>query len=373
MSQTIVPPHPLTQFRRYVVELWDDPDSRSVLIGLLGVLFVHLLLFLLAPQMLRVESGASVLRPHSSNKQFNIEIAPDIFVPKAVPKPPPPFKFVETNPEAPDNVPDKTENFAARNQQVAQPKPTPDGRSDRPAIEGQKEIESTQIVDGRLTKPVETLPSAPMTEAPPNQAAAEAPRQEQNPLTGIEKREGDNEAGYGSNIAKFPASTRPSAEHVDGVKNAPLIQGAVAVEPQIDPRRPQPRPQIVKQIQTRPAIFQENKIGTQNIGLIGVSAQFSQYGLYLQKMIESIQIQWERLIIESKVYPGSGKMVTVKFRMDSQGQISQIVSVEGTAGNQAEGNCTTAITSRAPYGPWTPDMIAVLGESQEMTFSFYYQ
>jgi len=49
------------------------------------------------------------------------------------------------------------------------------------------------------------------------------------------------------------------------------------------------------------------------------------------------------------------------------------VNVEGTAGNQAEKACTSAITSRAPYGPWTEDMISVLGESQEMTFMFYYQ
>jgi hypothetical protein len=47
--------------------------------------------------------------------------------------------------------------------------------------------------------------------------------------------------------------------------------------------------------------------------------------------------------------------------------------VEGTAGNQAEKACAAAITARAPYGPWTDDMIAVLGEEQELTFVFYYQ
>jgi hypothetical protein len=33
----------------------------------------------------------------------------------------------------------------------------------------------------------------------------------------------------------------------------------------------------------------------------------------------------------------------------------------------------SAITKPAPYGPWTDDMKAVLGEQQEMTFTFYYQ
>jgi hypothetical protein len=39
----------------------------------------------------------------------------------------------------------------------------------------------------------------------------------------------------------------------------------------------------------------------------------------------------------------------------------------------AERACMSAITDRAPYGEWTDDMKAVLGEQQEMTFTFYYQ
>ena len=35
--------------------------------------------------------------------------------------------------------------------------------------------------------------------------------------------------------------------------------------------------------------------------------------------------------------------------------------------------CVSAITDRAPYGPWTDDMKAMLGSQQEMTFTFYYQ
>ena len=59
--------------------------------------------------------------------------------------------------------------------------------------------------------------------------------------------------------------------------------------------------------------------------------------------------------------------------MNTEGRISEIVSVDGTAGNQAQKGCMAAITARAPYGPWTEDMIAVLGDSQELTFTFYYQ
>jgi len=371
MSQTLVSPSPLDSFRRTWARLWDDPESRSILIGLLGMLLVHLLIFVLAPLVLRSNSGPSVLRPHSSARQFNIELAPEIFAP---PKPkPPPFKFVETNPNAPENIPDKTQNFGAQNQQAAQEKPAPDQHHDRPSIEGQKEIHSSQIVSGQLTKPTEQLEAAKPVETPPSETAPTAPRQEQNPLSGMEKKMGEDENGFGSSLAKRSETAKAIPEKIEGMKNAPLIQGATSMLPQIDPRHPRPRPQVVKQQQVRPAIFEENKFGTSNIGPVAYDAKWSNYGQYLQKMIETVQIQWERILTESRIYPTSGTNVTVKFRIDSEGKISEIINVEGTAGNQAEKACTSAITSRAPYGPWTDDMIAVLGTSQEMTFAFYYQ
>lgn len=373
MSQTIVPEHPAIVFRRYCARLWDDPDSRSVLIGILGVLLVHLLLLFLAPQMLRVDPSQNVLRPHSSQKQFNIVIAPNLFPLKAPPKPKPPLNFVETNPNAPDNAPDKTNNFAARNQQVAQEKPTLDGKSDRPAIEGQKEIKSSQIVDGRLEKPVEVAPAAPEMETPLAETNLQAPKLEQVPMSGIEKIRSDNVNGFGSNIAKFPEATQHAREYVQGMKNVPLIQGATSITPQIDPRHPKPRPQVVKQMQTRPAIFEENKLGTQNIGNIGVSAKFSEYGQYLQKMIEAIQVQWERHLVSSRVGYKAGTSVRVVFGMNREGKVTRVIEVEGNAGEQFNNICPTTIAELAPYGPWSDDMIAMLQEEEVMTFTFYYQ
>ncbi|ACB77029.1 hypothetical protein [Opitutus terrae] len=373
MSQTYVPPNPWDAVRRKWARWWDDPDARSVTIGLLGMLLVHLLLFLIGPHLLRHDpTGNSVLRPHSSAREFNIELAPDTFVQTPAEKPPPPMNFVEANPNAPDNVPDNTNNFAAQNQQVAQPTPTPDGKSDRPAIEGKADVQSTAIVSGQLTQPQEAMPAAaPVPEQPA--ATIEAPRRREVPLPGFEKTEGENESSYGSNIAKFAEGAKSVDQEVEGVEDAPLIQGATGAQPAIDPKRPRPRPQVVRQQQVRPAIFQENKFGTQNIGAIAYDAKWSNYGQYLQKMIETVQIQWERILIESRVYPVSGTHVRVVFVMNDQGAIARIANVEGTAGNQAEKACTSAITARAPYGEWTDDMKAVLGAEQELTFTFYYQ
>jgi hypothetical protein len=74
------------------------------------------------------------------------------------PKPPPPNKYVEANPNAPDNVPDKTNNFSSQNQQLAQEKPQLDQHNDKPKLDGKKDIQSNQVVSGQLSKPQETVP-----------------------------------------------------------------------------------------------------------------------------------------------------------------------------------------------------------------------
>jgi hypothetical protein len=123
----------------------------------------------------------------------------------------------------------------------------------------------------------------------------------------------------------------------------------------------------------RPAILVENKIGTSNIGPTAVDARWSNYGAYLQRMIDTVQIQWERMIVEQHANPVVGSTVSVKFVMDSEGRIARIVNVDSTANEVASRACTSSITDRAPYGAWTHDMRATLGDEQEMTFTFYYQ
>jgi hypothetical protein len=368
MSATLSPPPAAP--RRVLPRLSSNPETRSVQIGVIGTLVLHLLLFVAAPYFLTV--GPTVLPRSEEPQTFSIEMPPDEFeTQKPAPKPAP-FKFVEANPDAPDNVPDKTDNFSFMNQQVAQEKPTPNGTSDMPALVGKKDVQSTQIVDGQLTKPEEAVPTAPPTEATTAEEKQEAPKQEQNPLSGFEKQEGENPDAFGSNVAKFAPGAKAVPDRVEGIQNAPLIQTATANTPRLDRQKPQPRPVLQKQ-QVRPGIFSDNKFGTMNIGPTAVDAKWSNYGVYLQRMIETVQIQWDRILLSSTLYPPSGTTVTVKFRMDSDGKITAIVDVKNTSNEQGKEACISAITARSPYGKWSDDMIAVLGDSQEMTFTFYYQ
>jgi len=112
-----------------------------------------------------------------------------------------------------------------------------------------------------------------------------------------------------------------------------------------------------------------------HIGITAVNARWSNYGVYLQRLIESVQIQWERILSESGVYPNPGSIVEVKFVLTSRGEITKILHVNPSAGTSdaATRACPAAIEARAPYGEWTADMIAMLGNEQEMTFTFLYR
>jgi len=373
MSQTIVTPTVSSSLRGWWVRVWSDPDSRSVVIGVVGMIVFHLLLLLLGPLLLRFEPGVGVAQG-TTPREYNIELSPDSFL-KPAEKEVDPFKFVETNPEAPENIPDKTTNFAAQNQQVAQETPTPDGTSDRPALEGKADHQSNQIVSGQLTRPVEMVPVAPPSQAAPTpeEAAAMQQRAEQTPLPGFEKVDGVSETGFATNIAKASENAKPIPERIEGAPNVPVIEGATAMQPAIDRNNPRPRPQITQTVKARPAILAENRFGTKNIGPTAVDARWSNYGAYLQRMIDTVQIQWERILIEWRANPASNSTVTIKFVMDDQGRIAEIVNVDSTANDTASRACVSAITDRAPYGVWTDDMKAVLGAKQEMTFTFHYQ
>jgi hypothetical protein len=366
MTHELTATSPGTALKRFASRAFSDPESRSVVIGIGAVLIVHLLLFLLAPFLLRTEPIRSTARKQATPRQFNIEIAPDAF---SLPvRPPPPNKYIEANPNAPDKVPDNTTNFSSKNQVLAQEKPQPDQHNDAPKLDGKKDIKSNQTVSGQLTKEVDVAPVPDTVKSAAKTVTA--PKQAQDPLAGFDKmKQGDD--GYGSNLGKVDTA-KPMPDKVEGVKDAPQVAGAESDMPAIDPKRPRARP-VLQQVHTRPAIFQDNQFGTSNIGAVAFSAKWNSYGAYLHKMLEAIQIQWDRILIDSHTEPPSGTYVTVKFTLDSKGRITDISDVENTSSEQGKQSCLSAITITAPYGDWSDDMIAVLGQSQEITIQFYYE
>jgi hypothetical protein len=353
--------------------------GRSVQIGLVLAIIIWVGLLFLVQQAAKHFSATidpSTTFSEPKKPEFSIELAPEEFaMPEKPVQPPPKLEFVEGNPDAPENVPDETNLFGAFNQQVAQEKPSEVTNTDRPATEGRKDHQSSQIVSGQLTPPELSPPPSPPPTPEIMQAIQEAQAQrEQNPLAGTEKITGDSTTGYGFNLAKLSDSPTPDAtEKVEGQKDAPLIVGAPQMAvPRINPQQPQPRPRI-STVHARPAVLAENLVGTKNIGAVSYDMRWNAYGQYLQQLFEIVQIQWERLLHDSRAYPPSGSQMLVKFRISKDGSISEIIHVEGTGGKQYEQICVAGITTRSPYGKWTKEMIADFGESQELTVTFSIQ
>ncbi len=368
-------PPPKAVPRRYKNEFTDQQDVRSVKVGvILTIVLWPLLVWLLGAGFSRlghVSDSASRPPPKPS---FEIQLEPEDFAEK---KPePPPDRFVETNPDAPENIPDKTRQFAARNQQVAQEKPPAEVKGEMPSTEGRKDLKelSSNIFDGQL-RPPEPLPPPEPVPAPPDvpeAAAAAQAQREQTPLPGHEKFEGDSATGVGMNAAKQTPNPTNVPKPVEGDKKSEVLVGAPqTVQPRIDPQKPQPRRALVRR-NSRAAILQENIFGTNNVGVQAVNAKFSQYGQYLQQLAETVEIEWNRIHQASRVFPPPGTQIVIRFRLLSDGTIGEFISVEGDSG-QAQQTCKSAIGNRAPYGKWTDDMIAVLGHSQELVYSFHYQ
>ncbi|HTJ78880.1 MAG TPA: hypothetical protein VL357_07765 [Rariglobus sp.] len=367
-----LPPKPVRP-RPSWTRLSANPDVRSVQIAVIATICVHLVLLWLAPRIESFVGHEDMGRtPTEADRTFEIQLAPDVVSP---PPKPPPIKFVEANPNAPDNVPDKTDNFAAQNQQVAQEKPTPDHKSDAPAVKGKDDPDTTAIVTGQLAEPALATPPAQKpvekTETPEEAIARKA----QNPLSGTEKIEGDNPDGLGSNVAKVSPTAKPSPQMIEGDANAKSSEGKThGLYYTVDAKHPQPRPTLpANVIKARPSPLRNNALGTDNVGAVSYDAKWSSYGEYLQKFLDTVQVQWDRILSQSDIYPTAGTKVTVVFTMNSEGKISSITKVEGSGGRASQDACVSAITARDPYGAWTDDMISVLGKSQEFTFTFVYE
>ena len=178
--------------------------------------------------------------------------------------------------------------------------------------------------------------------------------------------------GFGTNLAKPSDNTQPVPDRIEGAKDAPLIENTVAGLPQIDPQHPRPRHTLESHV--RPAIFRDNQFGTSNVGITALDSRFSNYGVYLKRLLEAVQLNWYAILDQSRVSPAPGSEVAIRFKLNSKGDVTAILEMSPTAGTSEQGAraCARAITIGAPYGEWSDDMKAVLGEEQELGITFLY-
>ena len=359
----------LTQKAPAHTSLSEEGRKNPIVIGVICTLLFHILLFLVAP-LLPVDrlsgshSNLDAIAAAKKNKTFDFELEPAEVQPD-------PMKFVETNPEAPTNEPDKTANFSNRNQQTAQEvAATEIDPQKRPSVKGREDMDhNSAIVAGDMTQPQDAAaaPTTPETQA--QEQSAQQAREAQVPLSGIEKNEGKAEDGIASNKSTNDTPTNHATEAVEGAADGKGADGGLINTLQSSKPQPKPRPKLK---QARQNILSNQIAGTTNVGVIGIDARWSEFGDYMQELIEIVQAQWYSILRDSKISPQPGSHVYVTFKLNSNGEVS-VIKVEDTAGKPGSYACLNAIQERQPYRKWTDQMITILGHDQTITFSFYYQ
>lgn len=348
---------------------------RAIMLALVATLLFHATLLLSLPDKLLQTTGSTSPRPASF----------EIVLDEPEPEPEREPRFVEANPNVPENPPDETDQFSFRDQQAAD-------ESERPVVDDQPdtggEEDSQKIVESPplSPEPMEPMPgvigsgeadsqldsSEPATEAEPMEMDADLTmptraRADTFPFDdpeadgdgvrlepGEERREGDDEQD-----GAIPL-TRPSETATD-----PAGQNGDSVRPS-----PRPRPRLAPDLVEAP--LRQSQGAANRRGEIAVDATFSAFGEYQQQLIVAVQRGWFQEIeffqpLDTAVW------VHIRFVLQSDGNIRDLRVVESTASELAAFLCQAAIEKRAPFRPWTREMVEVFGEEQTLNFRFFYR
>jgi TonB family protein len=157
-----------------------------------------------------------------------------------------------------------------------------------------------------------------------------------------------------------------------GVNSARAEGGLVAVQ-QTSHAQPKERPRLASASLNRTTPLTTRLSGVVNVGIVGRDARWSEYGEYLNEMLEIIQVTWYRILEESRVSPPRGSHVVITFKINSKGEANIVKVEDADSGKQGVLLCQDAITYPQPYRKWTQEMIAALGDQQELSLAFYYQ
>ncbi|HCJ11683.1 MAG TPA: hypothetical protein DHV51_01090 [Opitutae bacterium] len=256
--------------------------------------------------------------------------------------------FMEVNPNVASKVPDNADVFSFKDQQAAQPQP---GKgSNAPHIESD-EINTQKIVDGDA-RPTLVVPVEGVV---------------------VEMSQGESVEGLpyeraisGEGVGVAMEAGEPREDLVLFGKKPRVVENAESVT------IPKPRPRI----QRTPVEGPLRKIPTaaSELGEVAINAKLNEFGIYTQKMIESIAYQWRLLGARHVFSPRDiGSIVVVEFVLNKEGGVNSIQIQSTTASDSATFLCKDAILSLVPFGEWSPEMIAFLGENERVSFSFHYR
>jgi hypothetical protein len=338
------------------------PKSGGLSSALVGLITVLTTLIILQETTISVHSNFKNLNRYSE-KEIQIEW-------QNVPHPDNQLRprFVESNPNAPENPPDEVKQFSFRDQQAAQPKIKEYTQLNKtPKIDSNEN--SAKIIKGKKKQRVElsSPPPPPLSPRPDN--STELPTKFISSKAEIEKA--DNQTGSYSKKKLKPGKDIEESILASIINNSSQPNAAKRKLQQV---RPKTRPKLSPDLIHGPLM--KSTSSAPRTGQIAIECRLHPYGVYIQEMLQSIEEQWNQLARGSIHYLQRDRLpgrISFRFKLEASGQIKDLSRIDNEGYSLAAELCRQAIASRVPFGEWTEKMINDFGLSDEMTLNFQYR
>jgi len=248
-------------------------------------------------------------------------------------------------------------------------------------------------------KPATTTPQSPeltFVDVPPSQAAAEAPKNAKyysnqnsraaNPeanrdaqipeIKGTQTDVAKTEDAPRLDFSKLQPAMQPSQEQLASrQQNAgDLTLGKPSDTQPVEQPRPRTLKQALAQQRQLPGVKMKQEGGVRHEALVpSLDVKATPFGAYDAAFIQAVTQRWYDLLDSRQFARDRSGKVVLRFHLNYDGRISDMVVMQNTVGDLLGYVCQKAVMDPAPYAQWPTDMRAMVGlDYREITFTFYY-
>lgn len=352
-------------------KLHPSPSTGGIFPNFLGIICsvtLVCLFFKYASEIWGLE--ASIVSAEPKITEISWEIAPEVL--PVVDK-----SYVEANPNIPNNKPDETKFFSFRDQQAANPlKPSDFQKSSIPFAQGDSENLKLIKNQNLRSKEIKDSSHRSLSEMQTNRSS--------QTKTGSNSAENKlitskPEITKGKQLESFHAVKDQTENQQKIIKlGAKVLTNAKKKKSSHQKRKPDQkkigkRPKVSSHLLNGPILKSKNKAA--RIGELAIDCKLHPYGVYVQQMLQAIEAQWQQLVIGSISYIRKDKIpakIEYKFVLTSKGKVVDLKKIDSQEDSLASDLCRQSISSRAPFGAWSEEMINELGTSDVITIKFSY-
>ncbi len=373
MSKIFIEPLPANPFAP------NDRESRWVtLFAFLATLFVHVGVILVLPEELMPRNQNDTDEAQKEAETYEISLVDPIEA-----------QFVEASSEAPENEPDRKDQYSYRAQQAADDSPLSDA-TNKPKVDGEED--SQKILQGSLEQisPLEPGVYAPVARLGEDEGV-------QGGKTGAPNEPALHQFAKPLPAPNFiqqdAASALGPGSRMDYLGEAPEVFEEPDPDAAIDVYRPQSmleqiqkvgdgmggsveaqpvpraRPRLAPELITGPLMRSHGSASRR--GSLATDATFSEFGEYEQQFYAAVQTGWYQEIEFFQPIDTSTR-VQVRFTLYADGRVDKVKAIQTNASEIATLICETAITKRSPFRPWTKEMAQVFGQQRTLHVVFHY-